>query len=123
MNIKNRYLAAIAVGILLAANTVAAAGNLASIVGAGTASCGEVLSSSIEISYFIWAQGHLSAMNLFLTTVEETNLSDHDGQQIWLKNYCEENPLEKYVQAVWSLWIELRITQGLEPDPRFNLKD
>jgi len=123
VNIKMRYLVAIAVGMLLVANTAASDDKMV-VAGAGTASCGEFIADTknnetLRDTYFLWAQGFLSSLNFkHLRNWESaTDLSDPDALKLWIENYCEENPLSIYAAAVAKLWSELRIRQGLEPDP------
>ncbi len=58
--------------------------------------------------------GFLSGINLGGKGID-VDLSDYAGQNKWLENYCEENPLERYYIAIIRLWEELRQQQGLEP--------
>jgi len=50
-----------------------------------------------------------------LSPESATELSDSAEMEIWIKNYCEENPLDQYLMAVTRLWAELRAKQGLDP--------
>jgi len=98
---------------------IVAAGKM-TLMGPGVVSCGKFLTDvKLGTMYFLWAQGYMSALNLAYVGPETaTDLSDAAGQESWLKNYCEENSLDLYIEAVQSLWIELRKKQRLEPDPR-----
>ena len=93
------------------------------VVGAGGTSCGRFIAQhrirTHRDVYFTWTQGYLSGLNfkhIIAADEKATNLSDLDGQQIWLENYCQENPLDLYWIAVTNLWTTLREMQGLEPD-------
>ena len=135
MNIKMRYLAAIAAGVLLAASTVAADENKLALMGVGWQSCGKYLTTTkddvsfddvaFDFAYTSWTQGFLSGLNydFILRSGTTTDLSDHQAQKIWIENYCKEYPLEKYLVAVVTLWVALRHQQGLESDERFIRKD
>ena len=135
MTFKMRYLAAIAAGVLLAANTVAADENKRALMGVGWQSCGKYLTTTKDVvsfddvafdfAYTSWTQGFLSGLNydFILRSGTTTDLSDHQAQKIWIENYCKEYPLEKYLAAVVTLWVALRHQQGLEPDERFIRKD
>lgn len=118
MNIKMRTLTIIAVGMLLAAN-IAAEDDVA---GVGAKSCGQVLkakkeSDMLALLSYSWAQGFMSALNLkHFGSEGVVNLSDRAAHEIWLENFCKENPLSKYLVAVGVLWNELREQQGLEPE-------
>ena len=122
MNIKMRCLTIIAVGMLMTAST-AASDKIAACAGYCGTSCGKIISDDtgrLENRAFIWALGYLSGLNQSEgIDGEETNLADNDGMKIWLKNYCEENALDKYFVAVTALWVELRKKQGLKPDPKY----
>lgn len=125
MNIKTRYLAAIAVAMLMTAGTAAAI----NVAGPGGYSCGKFMvdtevSERASAIYFSWAQGYLTGLNIkYAQSPNAVDLTDIDGQQYWLKNYCKENSLDFYIKAVTKLWIELRVKQKLEPDIRDFPKD
>ena len=129
MNIRMRYLVAVAMSILMAAHSVCAAENKSGIVGAGVSSCGKFLvvakdHAEIQNFFVAWTQGYLSALNVYhLSRGTTTDLSNAEGQKLWINNFCEAYPLEKYVVAVTALWAELRDHQGLEPDKHFDEKD
>ena len=130
MNIKMRYLIVIAVGMFMVTNPAAPDERPTIIVGAGAASCGKFIAGTegddkFRAAYFFWAQGFLSGLNYkyFLNWASATNLSGYAAMKIWIKNYCEENPLDSYGVATEKLWHELRVRQGLDPDPLFNPKD
>jgi len=130
MNIKVRYLAAIAAGMLMATHTVVAAEQ--EIVGRGAASCGQFIfdDDSLNRTHFIsWAQGYLTGLNVkyyrdkLILGAGTTDLQDTTGQEVWLENYCLEYPLDLYFTAVNYLWVALREQQGLERDSRIKSKD
>jgi len=123
MNIKMRYLAAITAGMLLAANIAAQNNGTMILVGVGANSCGKFVAETkddddFRVAYFFWAQGFLSGLNYkyFDRTEFSTNLADHNALQLWIENYCEENPLDMYGVATIKLWSELRTRQGLDSD-------
>ena len=115
--------------MLMATHTVVEAQKV--IVGTGAFSCGKFLEDKqqfatlLDAEYFAWAQGFLSGLNVkyFLSRESATDLSDHEALELWIENYCGENPLDSYVTATTKLWRELRIMQGLEQDSRFKPKD
>ncbi len=118
MNIKMRYLTIIAIGILLAANPAVSD----DVAGVGTHSCGQFI-ADIEAGgqiltslYFSWVQGFLTGLNTKYLLCQEfhTDLSDPPAIQLWLKNYCEENPLENYMTATAKLWAALRSKQKIQ---------
>ena len=124
MNIKMRYLTIIVVGILLAAYPAVSD----DVAGAGTGSCGKYLAAiegaddgdnlSIvrESMYFSWVQGYLTGLNSRYLLCQElsTDLSDVSAIEFWIKNYCEENPLDQYLMAAAKLWAELRVKQKIQ---------
>jgi len=127
VNIKMRYLAAIAVGMLMAANIAAQDNGPMALVGVGARSCGKFVAETkddenIRAAYFFWAQGFLSGLNQkYLVRFESsTDLADHNALRLWVENYCEENPLDSYYVATFKLWHELRRRQGLDPDLVFE---
>jgi len=121
MNIKMRYLAAIAAGMLMTTGIVAS--ERMHIVGVGAYSCGKVVvnikdDQSNALYSFAWVQGFLSGLNIkyLLKPESSTDLSDHDALRLWMENYCKENPLDDYAVAAGNLWTELRVRQGLDLD-------
>ena len=63
--------------------------------------------------YMAWAQGFMSSIN-WSSRVESTyvNLEDGDGQWLWLKNWCNENPLKPVFLGVHNLYQHLAAAQG-----------
>ena len=123
MNIKMRYLTIIAVGMLLAANP-AVSDEGVDLIGPGANSCGKFIVGKekyeeLRLVHTAWAQGFLTGLNIkYLQSLESaTELPDHAAMELWIKNYCEENPLDNYAFAIRNLWRELRARQGLERDP------
>ena len=118
MNMKMRYLTIIAVGVLMTANTAVSD----DVAGAGGRSCGKFLADSetgreiLGAFYFSWAQGYLTGLNTKYLLCQElsTDLSDVAAIKFWIKNYCEENPLDQYLMAVTKLWAELRVKQKIQ---------
>lgn len=98
------------------------------LVGAGLSSCGtliaDVSDSDTETKEFLtglyvqWMQGFMSAINYFnRESGTYLNLEDHDGQWLWLKNYCNEHPLHKVIIGVQILY-QLAESQGLSSLPQ-----
>jgi len=128
MILKMRYLALIAAGMLMATHTVVEAQKV--IAGPGAMSCGKFIAEddwSSRAVFFTWAQGYLTGLNVKyffdVSAPGSTDLQDTDGQEVWLLNYCRENPLDLYFGAVNNLWAALREQQGLERDSRIKPKD
>ena len=129
MKIKIRYLAAIAAGLLMVSNIAASKETLA-LVGAGANSCGKFIAETEDSElmrnlYFFWAQGFLSGLNFkYMKSARfAADLSDQEALILWIKNYCEDNPLDHYAAATVHLYRELRRRQGLDPDTIFILND
>lgn len=125
MNIKMRYLAAIAAGMLIVANTAAPDERPTIVVGVNASSCHKFIADTQRseltgVIYFSWAQGFLSGLNLkyFQSWESATDISNFKALQPWIKNYCEENPLDDYVEAISELWHYLRARQVLKLDVR-----
>jgi len=106
---------------------IVAADDELAVVGAGGTSCGRFIAQhrirTHRDVYFTWTQGYLSGLNANHGEADSTDLSDYEAHKLWIKNYCEENPLDLYAIAALNLWHELRDRQGLEPDLLFQLKD
>ena len=123
-----RYLVAIAAGMLMAP-VIAAADEVLAVAGAGASSCGKFIADTegtetMSLIYFSWAQGFLTGLNAkYVKSRDSTDLSDRDALELFIENYCEENPLDNYVRAAAKLWHELRARQELEPDIRGARKD
>ena len=105
---------AVLILVLLAAGPVQAADKNGSfgILGSGTQSCGNYVetptSSTHDLAYVAWTVGYLTAYNRSEPdTYNILGSSDLDGAMVWLKNYCKEHPLERFVSAVHYLTIEL----------------
>ena len=121
MNINKQLLVLVTAGMVLAMHTDV--GAKLAVAGAGAASCGKFIAVNDESSrrlFFMWAQGFLTGLNMQhifeQSNLGSTDLQDHNGQKLWLENFCRENPLESYWIAVTTLWQTLREKQGLDPD-------
>jgi hypothetical protein len=92
------------------------------IPGAGAVQCGKMLvdlekGGTQPDSYISWMQGYLTAKNIareIIYKLPPVDLAGHEGQLIWLKNYCEDNPLEQVGVGVQMLWNELVSMQESE---------
>lgn len=86
--------------------------------GAGDSSCVEFAEQykkhkeAMEIFYFSWAQGYLSAHNSWLHYTKrktlDLNAVPQDNQKQHIRSYCSNNPLKDYVDAVISLFHFIR---------------
>lgn len=80
-------------------------------VGAG--SCAKFLQeleskSSLSSTYFSWLAGYITAFNSQTPkTYQILGSSDLFGAELWVKNYCEKNPLKNISNAADALMVEL----------------
>ncbi len=101
--------------------TAGQAEEIYSMMGAGSASCGEFASrykespDSAEILYYSWAQGYLSATNLVAIGQgrEFRNLRSisSERQRAYIRSYCNKNPLANYIDAVNELYKSLEVPE------------
>lgn len=74
-----------------------------------------------EKMYFSWAQGFMSALNVTRITkgLKSVNLAlwDIERDQQHIRNYCADQPLKDYLDAVVELFGELMAAQGLAQTP------
>jgi hypothetical protein len=95
------------------------------IIGFGTASCGEWTSARAAtdpktVILMSWVGGYLSAYNVIgIVRGKFDNITggvDGEGLWAWIDNYCSQNPLDSLAFATTSLAAELLKRQGLLPD-------
>ncbi len=84
------------------------------VVGAGSVSCGKYLEqvedSSSKSLHISWAQGFLSGMNIAdkFSGNKLHSLPDSETIQLYLSNFCKNNPLEYPYAGAVTLFRELR---------------
>ncbi len=94
------------------------------ITGPGAATCGRFHEEyakdwEIEAFFFSWGQGWMSAMNLALSVKAGRPSATYLGaismeeQMLYVRVYCEENPLKSYENAFIDLYDSMRRAQGL----------
>jgi hypothetical protein len=87
------------------------------VMGIGTATCAIFAKwykddpQFAERQFFTWAQGYLSGWNFVLMTTGQPffdlgSLST-ESQKARLRSYCDQHPLGRFIEAVWSLAGEL----------------
>lgn len=74
--------------------------------------------ATTEATFFTWAQGFMSAINMVLLGREHqpsTNLAqwDVDKQKRHIRSYCAANPSRAYDEGVFDLFEAMRKEQGL----------
>lgn len=72
----------------------------------GTESCGKFLSANYQEKVYFdgWLKGFLSAYNQYEHDgVNIAFSTDFESIDIWLHQYCQENPLNRHYQAVQAL--------------------
>jgi hypothetical protein len=93
-----------------------------STAGVGLNACRDMLSvignneGQAQFTFRSWSQGFMSALNRsrYSNGLGIVNISDSEGQWLWLQNYCRDNPLESFLNASYTLFEELRTKQGIE---------
>ena len=115
----HRLAAVVSLFLLMAPDSATAQKNSTS--GAGAATCAMFANHyktepMIEtLSYFSWAQGYMTALNMtFVANNKETvDLRDYDSQTRHIRQYCDQHPLKDYVDAVLDLFEAMAKKQGL----------
>src|SRR6516162_2572096 len=96
--------------------------------GPGTVSCSqyaqEVRSQgeSMRSFFFSWAEGFMSGLNTHLGSPANLGAMDTNAQYAFIDQYCNQQPLSSYSNAVMSLYDKIRTQQGLHdwrPQPKY----
>jgi hypothetical protein len=83
------------------------------IAGAGALTCGQFANHyaknpQVELSYFAWAQGFMSSMNVSRADSPSPAYRDLSGpiefQMSQIRIYCDDHPLAQYSDAVFDLF-------------------
>ena len=84
------------------------------VEGPGATTCAQFSSmyranSGIEDSFFIWAQGYMSALNMNVLTskLPPRELAGVATQKGTIRSYCADNPLKNYMDGVIELYKKL----------------
>jgi hypothetical protein len=99
-------------GALMGSQAVAADANGSYSV-LGSSSCGAFLKALADKSVqnvrdYAWIAGYMTAYNLLTpNTYKILGSSDLPSAELWIKNYCEKNPLDDMAGALEVLMIEL----------------
>lgn len=86
---------------------------------AAATSCGKFIESRKSVGndhdYRIWLDGYFTAVNKYaegITTYEGAtdvkNGKDNESLMLWLENYCNDNPLNNFLQATFALQRKLQ---------------
>ena len=81
--------------------------------GFGLNSCGSFVEAQrsdkmASLMYGNWLAGYLTAINRTTPGIYDiVNKVDHSGLMQWIENYCNQNPLKSFSDAVETLVIEL----------------
>lgn len=120
---RMRKVRAVFLGLVLSVGIGSAVPTFAAtVVGAGTQSCGQYLEARRDkdknadatnrraFAFASWLGGFLTVVNQ--EAVNKTGIdivvgTDIDGVLAWLDKYCRENPLEMFANASWRLAGEL----------------
>ncbi len=84
------------------------------VLSLGTKSCGTVVSDFNKgdwgkLTNSIWVAGYLTAINEH--TFRGKNVAgstDPDSWDLWIYNYCSQNPLDNLYKAASALYMELK---------------
>ena len=84
-------------------------GHISTVFGIGTTSCGKYISEvsadgNAKSAYGWWVSGFVSGTNMVKGRIVSTDSAAHEA---WLKNYCEQYPLDSFVAAASRLNKEL----------------
>jgi hypothetical protein len=88
-------------------------GNSMWAMGIGAASCAQFTGDyaknhAIEAQYFAWAQGYMSGLNTELVMgnkpIRDLSAIAPDHQQLLIRTYCSAHPLDKYMEAVATMY-------------------
>jgi hypothetical protein len=113
------------IAIIAFLGTQAAADGMA-VQGAGTATCGEFAQvyrldpSRTELVFGSWAQGFVSGQNrVTLHSGRYVDLSENkiEGQNAYLRRYCDEHPLAPFYKGVIEYYGTLP-ERTFDPKPR-----
>ena len=114
--IQMKYMAAVATAVLLAVPSVFAADENGTLIvlGHGNKSCGTVVEDYVEDGTnksvnSVWVSGYLTAMNEHVYQGKNVAKgTDPAARDLWIHNYCRENPLDNLYKATWELYLALR---------------
>lgn len=89
------------------------------VYGAGSATCGTWVTArkAVADGYNVrelvlqqWMQGYISAVGgLYSRQNVAFRDSDITAMSMWIDNYCQSNPLEMFINAVWKLTEALKV--------------
>jgi hypothetical protein len=72
----------------------------------------------IEDSYFAWAQGYMTGLNVARTlhklSPKNLNSWTKEDQEAFVHNYCDQHPVAKYAEAAFTLFHALK-QSGSQP--------
>jgi hypothetical protein len=66
-----------------------------------------------EISYFTWAQGYMSGLNISAMGAGNRPrdlAGDYSAQKQKIRSFCDQSPLKSYMSAIIDLWKNLPLT-------------
>ena len=130
MNMKRNFLLLLA-SILTTSSFDATSKNPdLQILGMGKRSCGQFVkmlndfdkvSGSVDatqnlmeyVAYNAWSNGYLTAMatDMLVNSGIQIDIPDREARILWLRNYCNDNPLELYSIATISLLLKLKTSK------------
>src|SRR5262245_52544462 len=81
-------------------------------MGYGGSSCGKFVEARnnehSKVAYATWVTGYMTAVNQErANTFSIAGNTDLDGLMLWIENYCKDNPLILFSNAVAKLVLEI----------------
>jgi hypothetical protein len=120
-----RTSAIVAVFACLCLTTFVKAESRVVIAGHGSGTCGEFRhdydrwGQGVEVTYFAWAQGYMSAVQIPRPESDQINLlplTFHIEEQMrFLRDFCADNSFRTYEEAVAALYNRLGALEGQKP--------
>jgi hypothetical protein len=104
-----------------------AIGEEMALTGVGTSSCSEVLRyyskanpAGVELVFFSWAQGFMAGWNVGLADQKDLKIDlsmmNDDDQKKYLREYCDQHPMKKYVDGVVALMGQIKHARTKDPN-------
>ena len=104
-----------------------AAGEEIALTGVGTSSCSEVEQyyskanpAGVELVFFSWAQGFMAGWNVGLADQKDLKIDlsmmNDDDQKKYLREYCDQHPMKKYVDGVVALMGQIKHARTKDPN-------
>jgi len=117
----------LAIGAMTMLLFSSAAGEEIALTGVGTSSCSEVVQyyskanpAGVELVFFSWAQGFMAGWNVGLADQKDLKIDlsmmNDDDQKKYLREYCDQHPMKKYVDGVVALMGQIKHARTKDPN-------